>query len=434
MELPFLYQTRTILRLKPRHSMGLPSARRRHQSTNQAATQPRAELDETSFFRKKAAEVAAKSERRDPSSITLFEQKAFENLRRLAGQKELNARLGISPEPDRLDVNPDNILALFTPQRHPRAPSADTDADASETSSDAPEQAARTAEAERIIREICHTELRTLASTFREALRSDTQPGDAALWAVLETSVFPLLGLLKQYAPLRQARPTNAPRTHAAVKAANAALEAERAAAAKVLPLSNYVERLASDKANPPSVPPLQVLSRYYPAALLLALRLLTKHHPLSLQTHRLLPHLRSLGPSSYILGATTPFYNTYLFLRWSAYSSLSEVCSVLGEMERGAVEFDRGTYRFLTDLVDERGADLTVMQMQDDGGAVSDAARVREPAWWLLPEQMRWWPKVEEWRATIARGLEERGMGEVLREGPGGVAEEDEVAPKVWL
>lgn len=425
MDLPFLYQTRTILRLKPKCRFRLTAPARRQQHTSPAVA-------EVSFFRRKAEEVAARVREQAPNTLTRQEQAAFDSLRRLAGQRELNARLGIAPEPDRLDTDPDNILAKYTPQRQAEDTASEVDGD-SDATAEAVLQEAQAAEVDHIIHQISTNELHALATAFRSALKSDTQPGDVALWEVLEANVFPLLGLLKASQRPLPHRPSQSKKTQSATKAANAALEAEKAAAEKLLPLKPLVNKYASDKAKPPSISPLQVLSRYYPAALLLALRLLTKHHPLSLQSHRLLPHLRTLGPSSYILGVTTPFYNTYLLLRWHAYSSLSEVCTLLSEMERGAVEFDQGTYRFLIDLADDRAADLAAMEQ---GGAAR--GDVRQPDWWLLPEQKRWWPTVEEWRGKVARSLEERGLGAVLREGPsnsmGDLPFKDAAPPQVWL
>lgn len=435
MELPFLYQTRTILRMRPKCRFTLATQGRRHQSTPSVAAPTREELDQVSFFRRKAQEVASKVTQQASQTITRQEQAAFDSLRRLAGQRELNARLGIAPEPERLDVNPDNILALYTPQAQPAEDGTETDGETN-VSAEGVAQQAQAAETERIIQKICGKQLHSLAASFNRALTSNTTPGDLALWEILESDVFPLLALLKDGQKPLQVRASRITKSHTGATAASAIVAAEKAAASKILPLAMLVNQYALNNTSPPSVPPLQVLSRYYPAAILLALRLLTKNHPLSLQTHRLLPHLRNLGPSSYILGVTTPFYNTHLLLRWNTYSSLAEISNTLSEMERSAVEFDRGTHHFLTDLADERARDIAAT-------AHEDPAATREPGWWLQPEQQRWWPAVEDWRTKVARALEEKGMGAVLREGPADASSSysggretpfEGVQPQVWL
>jgi hypothetical protein len=428
-ELSFLYQTRTILRRKPRCRLRLGLQDTRAESTVSKNAPTQDDLDQVSFFRRKAKEVAAKVAQPIPNSLTPQERAAFYSLRYLAGQRNLNARLGIAPEPERLDTNSDHILALFTPQPQLEQSPSESVSDA-DASAENIQQVARDNEVEHVIHEICRSQLHSLAKLFSEALQSSTQPADHALWEVLETQVFPLLALLNSsQKPYIETHPDSNPSKHQVEAVAKANSNAkEKAAAARILPLDVLVNRHSRDKGALASVPPLKVLSRYYPAAILLALRLLTKNHPLSLQSHRLLPHLRMLGPSSYILGATAPFYNTHLLLRWSVYSSLSEVCSILAEMERSAVDFDRGTHRFLRDLADERSVHLRALQV-DDGN-------VAESKWWVEDEQQKWWPQVEEWTVKVERALEERGMGVVRREGPedGDILPFEGVSQKVWL
>ena len=86
--------------------------------------------------------------------------------------------------------------------------------------------------------------------------------------------------------------------------------------------------------------------------------------------------------------------------------------------MERGAVEFDRGTARFLADVAEERARDMYTT-MESSETRTDEKDRNRSAEWWQKSEQVKWWPRVEEWRGIIARRLEERGVGEVIREGP---------------
>ena len=110
--------------------------------------------------------------------------------------------------------------------------------------------------------------------------------------------------------------------------------------------------------------------------------------------------------------------------------------------MERGAVEFDRGTYRVLRDVADERGNDLSAKDPHVNA-AVENFGEgqlvLRGAMWWSRPEQVQWWPRVEKWKGVVAKKLEERGMGEVIREGPTGNVnapgwETEQRMPEVWL
>ena len=127
----------------------------------------------------------------------------------------------------------------------------------------------------------------------------------------------------------------------------------------------------------------------------------------------------------------------------------------MLREVEQAGVEMDRGTLRVLGDIGEERAKDLYDSMKghgiadQEAPGAggediVSDESEARRGAkWWHRSEQREWWPRIEEWRGVIARRLEERGQGEVIREGPYGSLMRDEVSRygeerretgKVWL
>lgn len=431
----FLYQTRTILRssscstLQPmRHAQYL------HQSTQPA----KHVVDETSFFQRKANQVAAKYAANTPSTISRDEQRAFDRLRRLAGQRELGSQLGVAAlEPRRLDVDPDRLLALFTPHRLPETHEEDTEpeGDHSPAATTKPDlQTPSAAETERIVHAICTSEVRSFAARIHDALNSTTQSSDIAIYNLLEQRIFPLLDLLAVHSRKRSSHSSNHTKDTNTNPTTISSQPSHPSPAHSLLPLPTLIAQhlpssTIASTSTPPQISPLTILSRYYPTALLLAYRRLTVTHPLSPQTHRLLPTIRSLGPSSYILAATTPFYNTHLLLRWEVYSSLSEICSILAEMERGAVEFDRGTWRFLADVEEERAVALR------DGDEELSTGRGRE--WWGLPEQGRWWPKVVEWKGRVARKLEERGLGEVLREGSiGGAGRvgEEEVEPQVWL
>jgi hypothetical protein len=450
MELPFLYQTRTILRSRPRFRAPAVLQRRHVESsaTPSDIKPQHSSGDANYFFQRKAAEVASKYPRGTLSTITPEEKRAFENLRALSGQKSARAPYGLSaPEPHLLDTDPDSILSLFTPLPEEsesdavgHVPNSDEIAGEIETTSSGGEAPPldEPAEAKRIVSKICTVKLHEFDQALKTALASNkTQPSDVAIWNELSKSIFPLITLLT--------RPSNkiakSSKKSKSKSKLNKSLESERSSALKLLDL-NALSAEHAQTTPPPRITPLNVLSRLYPAALLLALRQLTKHHPLSPQTHRVLPHIRALGPSSYVLGATAPLYNTILLLRWNVYGSLSELCDLLDEMQRAAIDADRGTYRFLADLADERARDLAVLQR--DGSAPTGsgageegeelaAARPREPEWWMLPEQQKWWGKVEEHKRLLTLKLEEQGMGAVLREGPSEQIQE-EAAPQVWL
>ena len=433
MDLPFLYLTRTILRPGQASSsssriLSKPKTRLRclHQASQDDARDP------TSFFRQKAEAVAAKLGPRERSTITREEQQAFQNLRRLADQVQ-RSRLqpDVSPDTNLLNVDQQAILALFTPTA---ASHRDNDVQ---------------------VNRICDEYMTTVSAGFKDALRSDPSGGDLGIWKVLRARVFPLLSFLKDREQVSHSERHAAEIALPIAKSLFRAAESEPISDTSAKPNSQPEEMMLKDEpvlsmpsspaaAKPPgttSISPLPILTRIYPASLLLALRLLTKHYPVSTLTPSLLPYIRSLGSSSYVLGTNTHFYNTYLLVRWNTHSSLREVCSLLSEMERGAVEFDRGTYRVLQEVADERWGDLVHQDSQAHpiSENVGEANLVSRGAkWWLREEQVQWWPKVESWKNIVGKKLEERGLGQVLREGPTTrlplIPDTEEESAGIWL
>ena len=316
MDLPFLYLTRTILRpgktsIRSLRISSQPKTRFRcvHQA-NQDDT-----CDPTSFFRQKAEAVAAKLGPRERSTITREEQRAFQNLRRLADQVQRSRHQpDVSPDTNLLNVHHQAILALFTPT------------------------AASHGENDAHVSHICEEYMTTISSDFKDALQSDPSGGDLGIWKVLRRRVFPLLFFLKDKQQVSHSERNAAEIALPIAKSLFGATEPQPISdtSAKLntqpdesMPKDQPVSSMGPNPASaiPPStrsISPLPILTRIYPASLLLALRLLTKHYPVSTLAPSLLPYIRSLGSSSYVLGTNTHFYNTYLLLRWNTHSSLT--------------------------------------------------------------------------------------------------------------
>jgi hypothetical protein len=380
---------------------------------------------ETSFFREKAQAVAARLNQAETSTITLAEQRAFDSLRRLAGQIQLQRQ--DAPEAPLLSVEPKEILGLFVPPADSQHENVDE------------------------INSVCSKYIVSIAKSFNKAIKASNENGDLAMWTILKQRVFPLLTFLKTREEISKKERGIAV---TALPFAASILESEKrqSASATMADVANETTTVetaaeASDASEGESIvdddvaasspssqlAPLPILTRVYPAALLLALRLLTKHYPVSTLTHSLLPHIRSLGPHSYVLGTNTSFYNTILLLRWNVFSSLQELDSLLSEMQHGAVEFDRNTARVLADIADERWTDLSRYGNEDENSHKPELnLGARCASWWMQPNQTTWWARIEKWRGIINRQLEEKGQAQIHREGSSAI----DIAniPKVWL
>ena len=409
MDLPFLCQTRTILgrssTLSSRRT-AFPVRRRArciHQETEHPASRSvdvQRWATARSFFRVKAEELEVRKPDPLASSITREEQRAFNSLLRLAKQRQQYGSQVVadehSLEADRLNTDPLAIFNLFLP-----ASSSDQNKD--------------------LLTFICRDRIQHISKLYNDALQSTTETGDIALWNVLQTHVFSLSEVLK---PTSEVHRKSVNKVNQLLDMRNLAQQYRKEHQQRPAPPDSQSTSTTSE----PLPTPLAVLTPLYPATLLLALRLLTINHPLSPLSHSLLDHITQLGPSSYVLAASTPFYNTHLFLRWQCFSSLSELGDLLAEMERGGVDFDRGTLRFLKGVGEERDRDLR----GDVDGNEENLGR-RGADWWMKGEQLRSWGQVAEWTGAIAKRLEEKGLGEVLREGPEGTMNAG-TESQVWL
>ncbi|KAL2141568.1 hypothetical protein VTI28DRAFT_2218 [Corynascus sepedonium] len=90
---------------------------------------------------------------------------------------------------------------------------------------------------------------------------------------------------------------------------------------------------------------PLHIYGPLYPAYLLNALTLLdtqfARSSPLVLH---ILPRVKELGPASYVLGVSTPFYNELARVLWNRYGDPTAVFNLLEEMRVAGLYCDEGT------------------------------------------------------------------------------------------
>ena len=153
----------------------------------------------------------------------------------------------------------------------------------------------------------------------------------------------------------------------------------------------------------------LKLVTQLYPACLLLASRLLAKNFPSSPFLPALIPEVKSLGTTSFVLGASTPLYNEILLNRWTVYSDFEGMNRLLGEMEQGGVEFDLSTYGILRTIKDSRYMDTHPPQRHRSE---------RAAWWWQLPATRTGLDRLlKDWLPRIIESLRAKGLGDVLSE-----------------
>lgn len=370
-------------------------------------------------------------------------QKYPERLRKIASRATLLAKIEpLEEAPDGSRHNQSGLQGQRQLDGSTRMPQTDLVAAESEFSEASAVQ-------RRAIDSICVEQMKNISEALMEAATAN----DRELWIACETSVFPMLEFLGEDPSRSASVPTETPPPkvvaatphegqHGSSSGLQTSSQNPKAGRRKRI-LQEAEPNHDPPKPKPPppfgipvSIPPLPIISTLYPALLLLTLRLLTTHYPLSPYPQNLLPRIRSLGLRSYVLGTSTQLYNTLLAHRWHAYSDLRGMDSILNEMERGGVGFDVETVDILERVRADKVADevaeanasmeakaeLAAMMMRKDKKKASrkrleekgrnrGSAGKRSSSWWQGEVTRGWLERVVgKWRVKVMETVRQRG------------------------
>ncbi|KAF2268629.1 hypothetical protein CC78DRAFT_565491 [Lojkania enalia] len=113
----------------------------------------------------------------------------------------------------------------------------------------------------------------------------------------------------------------------------------------------NRKGKKAKEKLQPTDI---RIVFPNYPLILVHAATLLRTNFPSSRLPFTILPTIKSLGRSSYALGATTRLYNILLRAAWLQYGSYDMLDELLQDMDNGGIEFNAATLQLLDDILKE--------------------------------------------------------------------------------
>ena len=138
----------------------------------------------------------------------------------------------------------------------------------------------------------------------------------------------------------------------------------------------------------------LAIIGPNYPSFLLIAIRQLRAHFPASTLPFQILPAIKKLGRSSYILGASTPLYNEIIAATWQILADFQKIDDLLKEMDNSGLEFDENTLRLL-------------QQIQREGNRVLSGRQGElKRLWWDFELVRNGWNRVCEWIPVIQERL----------------------------
>ncbi|KAI9822299.1 MAG: hypothetical protein M1827_000017 [Pycnora praestabilis] len=141
-----------------------------------------------------------------------------------------------------------------------------------------------------------------------------------------------------------------------------------------------------------------------YPYYLLLALRIFHYDFPSSPLALALLPAIKKYGYISYVLGATTAFYNELIHILYLTYGDFAGIVELLHEMKRGGIDFDNGTLDLLKEIEREtsdvvRGGKGEGLELVYNMVAVGDAIKA-----------------LSRWKPLVRRALLQKEQDEEAR------------------
>ncbi|KAF2115280.1 hypothetical protein BDV96DRAFT_646292 [Lophiotrema nucula] len=192
--------------------------------------------------------------------------------------------------------------------------------------------------------------LREEARTRIVGLMEEAQT-DLGLWQVLQSEVFEIIRALDLDKPVPAADKSHKTGKKKGMKTkAKAELSTAISEANTSEPTSNTSQ---PDVAEGPAADP-RVLFPNYPQLLIHATTLLRTNFPTSHLPLSILPTIKSLGRSSFALGATTPLYNLLLSKTWSTYSTASLITELLSDMDNAGLTPNADTLQIIESILSE--------------------------------------------------------------------------------
>jgi hypothetical protein len=143
----------------------------------------------------------------------------------------------------------------------------------------------------------------------------------------------------------------------------------------------------------------LAILTHNYPLLLVSFLEELRDSFPTSQLAFSLLPMIKSLGRQSYVLGASTPLYNSLIDATWRTFSDFPRINDLLLEMENAGLEFDYDTL----DVLDKIRRQGERIQKGDKGELMK---RI-----WELDSVISGWDTVTRWIPKVKARLEAEAL-----------------------
>ncbi|KAK8858584.1 hypothetical protein IAR55_002813 [Kwoniella newhampshirensis] len=125
----------------------------------------------------------------------------------------------------------------------------------------------------------------------------------------------------------------------------------------------------ASTPSTPPTLPPILTFSRAYPKILAHLLKTLRVNYNSPHLLLAIFHHAQTCSLESYLSGCLTAAYNEVLICRWESFRDLEGVEAGIREMEIMGVEWDAGTARIVSRVVEQVSKDVLASTSSNSTG-----------------------------------------------------------------
>ena len=199
---------------------------------------------------------------------------------------------------------------------------------------------------------------------------------DAEIWKILETEVFSMVKHLQTQTKREEKIKKSKWKGKIKLSHLKPPTEASQQAFASLLALKSH---------SLPTNTLLAILQRNYAHYNVCALRHWRRRHSSTSYALQLLPHIKSLGAISYVLGTSAGLYNEILYVKWEKFQDLHGIADLLQEMINQGIRANPLTMTFLRYIESVRSKDL-----EGKRGKVFDQ-------WWNLRSVKEDWGRLTD-------------------------------------
>ncbi|MCJ1444820.1 MAG: hypothetical protein MMC23_005323 [Stictis urceolatum] len=244
------------------------------------------------------------------------------------------------------------------------------------------------------------------AEAFEERLKSARN--DTNIWNVLQDHVLQKMEALAAAINKKSEEITDHPE-QVSGRTSHQGLKGPKVRAAQ----HGHVQSMRPWLQTPEVAMLLSVLRSNYASQCFACLNALRTQFPRSQFALAVLPVIKSFGPMSYVLGASTELYNELLFIRWMYYRDMHGCADLMNEMLDRSIAIDVRTLTVFKDA--ERRRDQAQRIRESSAYPVSNGTgskKASQPgmtsaaaAWWFLRGNENGW---ERWQAIQEQASQE--------------------------